>query len=210
MVYGRKQASMYVRTLTYFHNAVLLVWGSLRFTPNRDAQPAIHVYAGNKSLKVNPKSSFLLTGQERHSSDTLQSKNIASFPGPAHLENPALLSMQALAQKILELWKQFGKAVGTMHMQGVVTPIGSILKAATRDTTKSSGHGGFLSSVTESQRFSRRLKTVTGSKASRFKRNARDLFYFIYAVVTRTHAILRCGHGVTAKFRVRRSPRSQP
>ena len=39
--------------------------------------------------------------------------------------------------------------------QGVVTPIGAILKAATGDTTKSPGHGGFFSSVTESQRFSR-------------------------------------------------------
>ena len=85
--------------------------------------------------------------------------------------------------------------------QGVVTPIGAILKAATGDTTKSPGHGGFFSSVTESRRFSRRLKTVTRSKASRFKRNARDPSYFIYAVVTRTRAILRCGHGVTAKFR---------
>ena len=71
----------------------------------------------------------------------------------------------------------------------MVTPIGAILKAATGDTTKSPGHGGFSSSVTESRRFSRRLKTVTGSKASRFKRNARDLYYFIYAVVTRTRAI---------------------
>ena len=87
------------------------------------------------------------------------------------------------------------------NTQGVVTPIGAILKAATGDTTKSPGHGGFSSSVTESRRFSRRLKTVTGSKASRFKRNARDLYYFIYAVVTRTRAILKCGHGVTAKFR---------
>ena len=85
--------------------------------------------------------------------------------------------------------------------QGVVTSIGTILKAATGDTTKSPGHGGFFSSVTESRRFSRRLKTATGSKASRFKRNERDLFYFIYAVVTRTRSILRCGHGVTAKFR---------
>ena len=42
---------------------------------------------------------------------------------------------------------------------------------------------------------------VTRSKASRFKRNTRDPFHFIYAVVTRTQAILRCGHGVTAKFR---------
>ena len=83
----------------------------------------------------------------------------------------------------------------------MVTPIGAILKAATGDTTKSPGHRGFFSSVTESQRFSRRLKTVTGSKASRFKRNARDPFYFIYAVVMRTRAILTCGHGVTAKFR---------
>ena len=74
------------------------------------------------------------------------------------------------------------------RLQGVVTPIGAILEAATGDTTKSPGHGGFFSSVTESRRFSRRLKTVTGSKASRFKRNARDLFYFIYAVVTRTRA----------------------
>ena len=70
----------------------------------------------------------------------------------------------------------------------MVTPIGAILKAATGDTTKSPGHGGFFSSV-------------TGSKASHFKHNARDPFYFIYAVVTRTRAILRCGHGVTAKFR---------
>ena len=85
--------------------------------------------------------------------------------------------------------------------QGVVTPIGAILKAATGDTTKSPGHGGFSSSVTESRRFSRWFKTVTGSKASRFKRNACDLYYFIYTVVTRTRAILRCGHGVTAKFR---------
>ena len=67
----------------------------------------------------------------------------------------------------------------TCMLQGVVTPIGAILKAATGDTTKSPGHGGFFSSVTESRRFSRRLKTVTGSKASRFKRNARDPFYFI-------------------------------
>ena len=80
----------------------------------------------------------------------------------------------------------------------MVTPIGAILKAATGDTTKSPGHRGFFSSVTESRRFSRRLKTVTGSKASRFKRNAHDPFY---AVVTRTRVILRCGHGVTAKFR---------
>ena len=86
-------------------------------------------------------------------------------------------------------------------MQGVVTPIGAILKAVTGDTTKSPGHGGFFSSVTESQRFSRWLKTVTRSKASRFKRNARDPFYFIYAVVTKTRTILRCGHGVTANFR---------
>ena len=85
-----------------------------------------------------------------------------------------------------------------VNLQGVVTPIGAILKAMTGDTTKSPGHGGFFSSVTESRRFSRWLKTVTGSKASRFKCNA---FYFIYAVVTRTRAILRCGHGVTAKFR---------
>ena len=70
--------------------------------------------------------------------------------------------------------------------QGVVTPIGAILKAATGDTTKSPGHGGFFSSVTESRRFLRWLKTVTRSKASRFKRNARDPSYFIYAVVTRT------------------------
>ena len=85
--------------------------------------------------------------------------------------------------------------------QGVVTPLGAILKAVTRDTTKSPGHGGFFSSVTESRRFSRRLKTVTGSKASRFKCNACDPFYFIYVVVTRTCAIFRCGHGITAKFR---------
>ena len=30
-----------------------------------------------------------------------------------------------------------------VHEQGVVTPIGAILKAATGDTTKSPGHGGF-------------------------------------------------------------------
>ena len=83
----------------------------------------------------------------------------------------------------------------------MVTPIGAILKAATGDTMKSPGHGGFFSLVTESRRCSRRLKTVTGSKASHFKRNACDPFYFIYAVVTRTRVILRCGHRVTAKFR---------
>ena len=88
-----------------------------------------------------------------------------------------------------------------LFLQGVVTPIGAILKAATGDMTKSPGHGGFFSSVTESRRFSRWLKTVTGSKASHFKRNACDPFYFIYAVVTRTRAILSCGHGATAKFR---------
>ena len=73
--------------------------------------------------------------------------------------------------------------------QGMVTPIGAILKAATGDTTKSLGHGGFFSSVTESRRFSRWLKTVTGSKASRFKRNARDPY-------------LRCGHEDTDNFEV--------
>ena len=85
--------------------------------------------------------------------------------------------------------------------KGWSLPIGAILKAATGDTTKSPGHGGFFSSVTESRRCSRRLKTVTGSKASRFKRNTHNPFHFIYAVVTRTRAILRCGHGVTANFR---------
>ena len=74
------------------------------------------------------------------------------------------------------------------NMQGVVTPIGAILKAVTGDMTKSPGHGGFFSSVTE-------------SKASRLKRNAHNPFYFVYAVVTRTRAILRCCHGVTAKLR---------
>ena len=35
------------------------------------------------------------------------------------------------------------------NAQGVVTPIGAILKAVIGDTTKSPGHGGFSSSVTE-------------------------------------------------------------
>ena len=73
-------------------------------------------------------------------------------------------------------------------IQGVVTPIGAILKAATGDTTKSPGHGGFSSSVTESRRFSRRLKTVTGSKASRFKRNARAIFIILFTLWSRGHA----------------------
>ena len=63
-----------------------------------------------------------------------------------------------------------------MYIPCDVTPIGAILKATTGDTTKSPGHGGFFSSVTESRRFSIRLKTVTRSKASRFKRNARHPF----------------------------------
>ena len=73
---------------------------------------------------------------------------------------------------------------GDRLQQGMVTPISAILKAATGVTTKSPGHGGFFSSVTESRRFSRRLKTVTGSKASCFKRNARDPFYFIMILFT--------------------------
>ena len=68
--------------------------------------------------------------------------------------------------------------------QGVVTPIGAILKAASWDTTKLPGHGGFFLSVTESRRFSRQLKAVTGSKASHFKCNACDPFYFIMILFT--------------------------
>ena len=97
--------------------------------------------------------------------------------------------------------RQLTREQRLLTTQGVVTPIDAILKAATGDTTRSPGHRGFFLLVTGSRRFSRRLKTVTGSKASRFKRYARDPFYFIHAMVTRTHAILRCGHGVTAKFR---------
>ena len=79
-------------------------------------------------------------------------------------------------------------------------------KAATGDTTKSPGHGGFFLSVTESRRFSRQLKAVTGSKASHFKCNACDPFYFIMILFTlwsQGHAQFwgACGHGVTAKFR---------
>ena len=84
-----------------------------------------------------------------------------------------------------------------MASQGVVTPIGAILKAATGTRRshqamevffrRSQSHEGFQDGSKRSQ-----------AKASRFKRNVHDPFY---AVVTRTRAILRCGHGVTAKFR---------
>ena len=72
------------------------------------------------------------------------------------------------------------------NTQGVVTPIGAILKAATGDMTKSPGHGGFFSSVTESRKVFKMAQNGHRVKASRFKHNARDPFYFIYAVVTRT------------------------
>ena len=37
--------------------------------------------------------------------------------------------------------------------QGVVTPIGAVVTAKTRDTMRSPGHGGFFLSVTGSLRF---------------------------------------------------------
>ena len=75
--------------------------------------------------------------------------------------------------------------------QGVVTPIGTILKAATGVTTKSPGHGGFF---LVGHRVTKVLKTAQNGHRVKSKP--------LQALCARSFLFyLRCGHRVTAKFR---------
>ncbi len=67
-------------------------------------------------------------------------------------------SMSGAAHSLV--WFVMVRQTGIQN-QGVVTPIGAILAAATGVTMRSRGHQGFFSVVTRSRRFSGKVKTVT-------------------------------------------------